>query len=135
MGGLRGGFGTVGLGCTVVDAALLCVVGRGVEFASRGDRRVVRGVLWRPGLVQRVVMVVLGGGVRRHPQAQGEAVCRRRSGCVILMVTRTRRLVVVRTVETALLEVRVHFFVIAEDLRDFYEPADQPVTVQKENFI
>lgn len=61
-------------------------------------------------------MVVLTRGVRRHPQAQREAVGRRRSGSLVMVVT-SRRLMVVASVETTLLKIRVHFFVIAEDLR------------------
>lgn len=116
MGGLRAGLGAVGLGSAVVDAGLLSVVGGRVELAGGGHGRVVGRVLWRPGLVKRVVMVVLTRGVRRHPQTQREAVGRRRSGCLVMVVT-TRRLMVVAPVETTLLKIRVHFFVIAEDLR------------------
>lgn len=135
VGGLRAGLGAVGLGSAVVDAGLLGVVGGRVELAGGGHGRVVRGVLWRPGLVKRVVMMVLTGGVRRHAQPQREAVGCRRCGCLVMVVT-SRRLMVVAPVETTLLKIRVHFFVIAEDLRLYaVNRLIKPVTVQRRNHI
>ncbi len=92
------------------------VVGRrlavvAVEFAGGRGRhgRVVRTVLRRPALVQRV-MVVLRGRVRRHAQPERETVRGRHRILVVMVVAgRGRRLMVVVTaVEAGLLEIRIH---------------------------
>ena len=91
---------------------------RGVELAGRGDTSVVRGVLGRSGVrtTARVyaqtrggVVMVLGGGVWRHAQTEGEAAVGRGCGRVVVL-GRGAALVVVAPVEAtrALLEVRVH---------------------------
>jgi hypothetical protein len=100
------------VGGAVVDGVLLAVRRGGVELAGRRHRCVVRAVLGRPGLVQRVVVVVLAGGVRRHAQAERERSVGGRRRRRLLMVVGPRdgagALVVVAAVEAALLEVGVH---------------------------
>lgn len=72
-------------------------------------RRIVRTVRSTSALMQRVV-VVLAGGVRRHAQPQWEAI----SSChaalvVVVMRGRSGRLmVVVASIEAALLKIRIH---------------------------
>ena len=93
--------------CAVVDGSLLTAfVGCWVELAGCGHWRIVRRVLRWPGLMQRVVVMVLAGGVRWHTQPQRKPV----SSCSLVMVTTgtSCRLVMVTPVEARLLKVWVH---------------------------
>ena len=107
---MTGFLGALRLGGRVIAIRLLRIVT--VQFAGgRRDRSIVRAILRRTTLVQRVMMV-LRGGVRRHSQAERESVRGRHRIMILMMVSgRSGRLMVmVAAVKSGLLEIRIHNF-------------------------